>query len=122
MVWAIERPRGAMVGMPVIERASDGTVARTELQLAMESTYRVEGWTVQILGVDQPATRSDHISWSGNVRLAPDDEVFIRATAKPEAQGLESLPHHSLRIRLGLAPDRFVWGGGDVTETVGIAP
>ncbi len=122
MVWAIERPRGGKAAMPVAEQASGGVVARTELQLSIESSYRVADWTVRILGVDQPATRSDHVSWSGSVRLTPDDEVFIRATAKPEGQGSETLPHHSLRIRLGSAPDRFVWGSDDVTATVGMVP
>lgn len=122
MVWAIERPRVPPTGRSMPEQASRSVVAKTEVQLLVESTYRVETWTIQILGADQPATRTDQVSWSGTIHLAPDDEVFIQAAAKPESPDHGVVPPRGLRIRLGSVPDRFVWGSGDVTATAGIAP
>jgi hypothetical protein len=122
MVWAIERPRAAAVERSMVLEASHAAVAKVDVQLVIESTYRVEAWTIQVLGVDQPATHSDQISWSGTVSLAPDDEVFIQAAARPEPPEHGIVPPRGLRIRLGSAPDRFIWGSGDVTATAGITP
>jgi hypothetical protein len=122
MVWAIERPRTPLAGQSMAQGASRAATTKTDLHLVVESTYRVEVWTIQVLGVDQLATRSDQVSWSGTVHLAPDDEVFIQAAAQPESPELGVVPPRGLRIRLGSAPDRFIWGSGDVTATAGIAP
>ena len=122
MVWAIERPRSPPAARLTAHEPSRAAVARTDLQLVVESTYRVEAWTIQVLGVDQPTARSDQVSWSGTVHLAPDDEVFIQGAAQPESPELGVVPPRGLRIRLGSAPDRFIWGSGDVTATAGLAP
>jgi hypothetical protein len=121
MIWAIERPRTPLAGQSMAQ-ASRAATTKTDLHLVVESTYRVEVWTIQVLGVDQLATRSDQVSWSGTVHLAPDDEVFIQAAAQPESPDLGVVPPRGLRIRLGSAPDRIIWGSGDVTATAGIAP
>jgi hypothetical protein len=122
MVWAIERPRIPQSGQPPPHGADQTAATKVDLQLVIESTYQVDVWTVQVLGADQPATRSDRTSWSGKVHLAKDDEVFIQAAAKPDSADSGVASPRCLRIRLGSAPDRFMWGSGDVTATAGLAP
>ncbi len=122
MVWLIERPRGHGDLRPVAEGVTKTATGKSGVQLTIESSFRVEAWTIQVLGIDQPATRSDQVSWSGIVPLALDDEVLIQATAKPEPASQDIVLPHGLKIRLGSAPDRFIWGSGDMTATAGLAP
>lgn len=116
MVWAIERPRVRPRPPPV---AGVAPAPGSAMPLGIESSYPVAQWTVQVRGVDLRPSRSDAASWSGTVRLAVDDEIFIQAVAQG---GASAQAHHCLRLRLGSAPDRFIWGSGDVTATAGLPP
>lgn len=118
MVAVIETPRRH----PTAEPTASGMNAASDARLAIDSTYRVGSWTVQVAGVDQAPARSDELSWSGTVRLNRHDEVFIRATAKPEPQGADPIPYRSLRICLGSTAERVIWSTGDVTTTARMPP
>lgn len=90
------------------------------LRLEVESTYAVAQWSVLVLGVDQPASASDAWGWHGTVAVPSGEEVVVIAPAAPAAPAAES-PNHGLRLRLGDAPERLVWGSGDLVAT-GTAP
>ena len=122
MVWAIERPRGPSLAPTATDAVVNAGPGSTVVAVSIESSYPVSAWTVQVLGIDQPATRSDQGSWTGLMQLGLDDEVFIQAKATPGASHPGTVPHRCLRIRLGSTPDRFIWSSGDVTATAGIAP
>jgi len=112
LVWWVER------GQPAPATPPPATVAQQHsLRLAVESTYPVASWKVAVLGVAQTAATSDAWSWSGTVSVPSGEEVVVIATA---AAGAEA-PHRGLRLRLGDAPERVVWGAGDVVAT-GTAP
>ena len=125
LVWVIERPRSTaheVVREPVMLGAA------RSMPLTIESTYRVQQWSVSILGHEQPGTRTDGYMWAGMISAAPDSEILITASAVPPAPAVsaatssgvpnEAAPHHSLRIMWDEAPPRLVWGGGDITTTV----
>ena len=112
LVWWVER------GQPPPASPPPATVAQQRsLRLAVESTYPVAVWKVSVLGVAQLVAASDAWSWSGTVSAPSGEEVVVIATA---AAGAEA-PHRGLRLRLGEAPERVVWGAGDVVAT-GTAP
>ncbi len=112
LVWWVES------GQPAPATPAPAVVAQQRsLRLAVESTYPVAGWKVTVLGVAQPAASSDAWSWAGTVNAPSGEEVVVIATA---AAGTEA-PHRGLRLRLGDAPERVVWGAGDVVAT-GTAP
>lgn len=109
MVWLIELPdHPPAVATPVAAPVA----AATRLHLAIESSYPVRAWTVQVLGRDQAAAHSDGWSWTGDIDAPAGEDVLVRAVAGDGAP-----PHRCLRIRLGAQPERLVWGGGDVTAT-----
>lgn len=112
LVWWVER------GQPAPATAPPATVAQQRsLRLAVESTYAVASWQVSVLGITQPAAASDAWSWSGTVSAPSGEEVVVTATAAASTEA----PHRGLRLRLGDAPERVVWGAGDVVAT-GTAP
>lgn len=112
LVWLVERS-----GPPPAAPAATTAAPLRSLRLAVESTYPVAVWRVAVLGVAQPASASDAWSWSGTISAPSGEEVLVIATA---AAGVEA-PHRGLRLRLGDAPERLVWGSGDVVAT-GTAP
>ncbi len=97
--------------------AAAATEPSRRLRLEVESTYPVAGWSVLVLGVAQPASASDAWSWHGTVAAPAGEEVVVIAPAAPA----DRAPNHGLRLRLGDAPERLVWGSGDVVAT-GTAP
>lgn len=112
LVWWVERGEPPP---PVPVAAAPLATAR--LRLEVESTYAVALWSVQVLGVAQPAAASDAWSWHGIVAVPAGEEVVVTAAAGPA----DPAPNHGLRLRLGDAPERLVWGSGDVVAT-GTAP
>jgi hypothetical protein len=115
LVWWVERGEPP----PAVPVAA-APLAMARLRLEVESTYAVALWSVQVLGVAQPAAASDAWSWHGTVAVPAGEDVVVTAAAAPAALAAES-PHHGLRLRLGDAPERLVWGSGDVVAT-GTAP
>ncbi len=111
LVWVIERPHAGLQEAPP---AVSSTSAMQALPLVIESTYPVASWSVSVLNHEQPAAQSEAFAWRGSVAAVVDDEILISATAKADDQ----TPNHSLRITIGDAAPRLVWGGGDVTATV----
>lgn len=91
----------APVAAPAITRS---------LRLAVESSYPVARWKVQVLGVERSAEASDAWNWQGTVEVPAGEDVVVTAIAAPEA----TAPHASLRLRLGDRAERIVWGAGDV--------
>ena len=87
-------------------------VAMPPLRLSVDSTYAVASWRVVVLGVEQTAAASDAWSWQGTVLAPSGEEVVVTAVARAN-----DAPHHGLRLRLGDAPERLVWGAGDVVAT-----
>jgi hypothetical protein len=94
--------------------AESSAVTRSSWPVTIESTYPVAEWSVSILGVEQAATHHDDFSWSGAISAASGDELLIQA--RPAAA--EHVPHHGLRLLVGAAGERLVWGEGEVTATV----
>ncbi len=104
-VWWVERiPEHAPASAAIV--ASPGR----SLRLAVESSYPVANWRVEVLGVAQAAASSDAWSWQGTIQAPSGEQVVVRAEAALEV----SAPHRGLRLRLGDAPERLVWGAGDV--------
>lgn len=112
LVWWVERGGPAPAPPPPATAAP-----QRSLRLAVESTYPVASWKVTVLGVAQNAAASDAWSWSGTVSAPSGEEVVVVATAAADV----AAPHRGLRLRLGDAPERVVWGAGDVVAT-GTAP
>lgn len=110
LVWVVERDGGIEVVPPVLD--VDADAARPVL-LAIESTYPVSTWTVSVDGVPAVAERADGTSWSGTLRTTPGAELLVIG-AGPAGEAV----NRCLRLRLGDAEPRLVWGGGDVTTTV----
>lgn len=112
LVWWAERPRQATPSAsPVV-----ATVPGATVRLAVESTYPVARWTVRVLGAEQPPAHADAYSWQGVVALPPGEEVLVIG----HADAATTAPHRGLRVRLGDAPERLVWGTGDVAVTAGL--
>lgn len=86
--------------------------------LMIESTYLVAEWSVSILNHEQLPAHRHAYTWTGTLSAEPGSEILIVATAKPD----EVLPNRGLRISLGGAPPKIVWGGGDVTATIVVPP
>lgn len=112
MVWIIERPSSADA-QPVAQIAAP-TVATQSWPVTIESTYAVARWSVRILNVEQVATHQDGFSWTGIIPAAVGDEMLVQA----QAADSDHAPNHGLRLLIGSAPERLVWGSGDVTTTV----
>ena len=110
LVWVIERPGPTTVSVI----AESAAVTRSSWPVTIESTYRVAKWSVSILGVEQAATHQGDFSWSGAISAASGDELLVQA--RPAAA--EHVPHHGLRLLVGAAGERLVWGDGEVTATV----
>lgn len=115
MVWGIDFRRNVH---PV--HAAESTVGTAmpapevrALPLHLESTYPVARWSVTVLGRAQSANSSDVWHWDGAVSLRRDDEILIQATSAADIPA----PYRCLRIRLGVQPERVVWGEGDITTT-----
>jgi hypothetical protein len=85
-------------------------MAAPALRLAVESSFPVSGWQVQVLGIVQQAESSDPYRWHGTVRVPAGEEVLVQA----QADARTAVPHHALRLRLGDASERLVWGTGDM--------
>jgi len=111
MVWVIERPLSLDARVSVQPVALG--VAKQAWPVTIESTYPVATWSVQVLGVDQVASHHDGYSWSGTIPAAVGDELLVHA----QAANSDSAPNRGLRLLIGSAPERLVWGGGDVTAT-----
>lgn len=110
LVWWAERPRQAAPSASPVATTVPGAAVR----LAVESTYPVARWTVQVLGADQSPAHAEAYSWQGVVALPPGEEVLVIG----HADASTAVPHRGLRLRLGDAPERIVWGAGDVAATV----
>lgn len=109
-VVAIERGGGA-AAQTAAPAVRGGT---SDERLAIESTYPVAAWSVTVRGKAVAAAVSTPTSWHGKVALSEDDEVLIIATAATAGPD-----HRCLRIRFAGRAPRLVWGGGDLTTTVG---
>ena len=94
----------------VVVAPSAAPVTTRSLQLAVESSYPVARWRVQVLRTEQTAKSSDAWNWHGLVTVPVGEDVVVTAIAAPEV----TAPHRSLRLRLGDAPERVVWGAGDM--------
>ena len=119
MVWIIERP-SPTDAQPVAQTPAQpvsSALATRSWPVTIESTYAVARWSVRILNVDQVATHQDGYSWSGMIPAAVGDEMLVQA----QAADSDHAPNHGLRLLIGSAPERLVWGGGDVTTTVEIS-
>jgi len=106
LVSWVERARGEP---PAVAPPATPVITR-RLRLAVESSYAVARWRVQVLGSEQRAESSDAWNWHGLVSVPVGEDVVVSAIAAPEA----TAPHRSLRLRLGDAPERIVWGAGDM--------
>lgn len=116
MVWIIERP-SPTDAQPVAQTAAQpvpSALATRSWPVTIESTYAVATWSVRIHNVEQVATHHDGFSWSGTIPAAVGDEMLVQALAADS----DHAPNHGLRLLIGSAPERLVWGGGDVTATV----
>ena len=116
MVWIIERPSPADSPLAV-QGAAQPVVTTSDAQVwpvTIESTYAVAKWSIRILNVEQVATHQDGFTWSGMIPASVGDEMLVQA----QAADSDHAPNHGLRLVIGSAPERLVWGGGDVTTTV----
>jgi len=111
MVYVIERPSSQDDHVSVQPVAVG--VSNQAWPVTIESTYAVATWSVRVLGIDQIATHHDAYSWTGTISAPLGDELLVRA----QATEADSAPNHGLRLLIGSAPERVVWGGGDVTAT-----
>ena len=107
LVWLVESRPEAAPAPPVVPAA--GLVLRS-LPLSVESTYPVARWRVMVLGAEQPGSPAGPYAWHGTASAPRGEDVVVIAEAAAEA----SAPHRGLRIRLGDARERVVWGAGDV--------
>lgn len=106
MVLAVEsRP---VSGPPAA--ASPAAAPTRSLRLEAASTFPVAQWRISVLGAEQAPASSDAHSWSGAVAVPAGEEVLVQAIAAPGAAA-----NRALRLRLGDAPERLVWGSGDMT-------
>ena len=112
LVWVIERPLQDD-GRVTLQPLANGSV-KPMWPVTIESTYPVVMWSVRVLGAEQVATHHDAYSWSGSVAATLGDELLVQA----KAAETEAAPNHGLRLLIASAPERLVWGGGDVTATV----
>lgn len=111
LVWLVERaPERPAPPAPA------PAAARQRLRLAVDSSCAVAEWRVSVLGVAQSADIADPFRWEGVVELPSGEEVLVQAAAAAPAP-----PNRALRLRLGDAPERLVWGSGDMAVTV-VAP
>jgi hypothetical protein len=110
LVWLVERtPEPATI----VHTEPVGDLRR--FRLAVESSYPVAQWSVSVLGALQQAESSDAFRWNGTVAIPAGEEVLVQAAAAAATAGS---PHRALRLRLGDAPERLVWGSGDLASTV----
>lgn len=108
LVWLVERaPERPAPPAPA------PAAARQRLLLAVDSSCAVAQWRVSVLGAVQAAELADPYRWQGLVELPAGEEVLVQAAAAPPAP-----PNRALRLRLGDAPERLVWGSGDMAVTV----
>ena len=112
MVWMIERPSNEDARVSLQPVAIGQT--KQPWPVTIESTFPVTTWSVRVLGVEQAATRHDSYSWTGILSAEIGDELLVQA----QAAEADAAPNHGLRLLIGSAPERLVWGGGDVTATV----
>ena len=112
MVWMIERSSNdeARVSLQPVANGQ----AKQPWPVTIESTFPVATWSVRVLGVEQAAIRHDAYSWTGTLSAQIGDELLVQA----QAIEADAAPNHGLRLLIGSAPERLVWGGGDVTATV----
>jgi len=109
LVWIVER-EGQVAARTLVVTAP---AALLRLPLEVQSTYPVVRWRVLVLGAEQAPTASDQWTWHGQVSVPSHEDVVVIATAELAT----AAPHRGLRLRLGDAPERLVWGAGDVVAT-----
>lgn len=110
LVWLVERSPDTPAA--VVQAGPPGEQRR--LRLAVESSYPVARWSVTVLGVAQQAESSDAVRWNGTVAVPAGEDVLVQAAAEANTGS----PHRALRLHLGDAPERLVWGSGDLAATV----
>ena len=88
-----ERVMAVRAGAPTARLIVDANESWTGLDIVAEATALAE---LGVETVEQP--------------LPAGEDVVVTEVAAPEA----TAPHRSLRLRLGDAPERIVWGAGDV--------
>ncbi len=107
LVWSVERRPDA----PPAQSAMSATVGATrQMSLSVESTYPVARWRILVLGVEQKGSAAGAYAWHGVISAPAGEDVVVLAEATVQAVD----PHRALRVRLGDAPERLVWGAGDV--------
>lgn len=113
LVWVVERgpDHRALAVVPA------GQEVAKPLRLVVESSYPVARWSVSVLGTAQSVESSDPFRWHGTVFVPPGEEVLVQAAAATS----DGSPHRALRLHLGDAPERVVWGSGDLAATA-VAP
>ena len=113
LVWGVERGGSgkSVSGSTGLEAPGPRPVRMTAL--AIESTYPVSAWTVAIDGVAATPMHADGTSWNGKVTISPGSELLVIGSG-PAADSA----NRCLRLCIGDAEPRLVWGGGDVTATV----
>ncbi len=111
LVWTIERPRETY---PVARPIADAADPAVQIwPVTIESTYPVAQWSVRVLGVEQSSAHQDAFTWSGPVTAPRSAELLV--TAKTVAT--DTAPNHGLRLMLGAAAPKLIWGDGDITAT-----
>ncbi len=110
LVWLIERPWTATLP----DSAQAEVPMMVQVPVTIESTFPVASWSVSLLGVEQAATHHDAFSWSGRIASGVGESLLVQA----QAVAADQAPHHGLRLLVGSAPERLVWGDGEVTATV----
>lgn len=112
LVWLVEREGARAAEAPAVAMPDADVRA---VPLMIESTYPIDAWTVSVNGEPAIPDRSNGTTWSGWVGVTPDAELLVIGAGPATGSA-----NRCLRLRIGDAEPRLVWGGGDVTATVAL--